>query len=250
MQSSSFHQLPPLFVLLVLVLAFVVFLLQLGIMGYAYERMGIRRRTAYFILLASLGGSYFNIPLVEYPAHQEVTEPTLVQDRWGVTYWVPGRVREWPETSLAINVGGAVVPTILSIYLVVKNQIYGQALSGIAIVGAVVHYLAEPIPQMGIAVPIFIPPVVSALVALLMSRDYAAPLAYVSGCMGTLVGADLMNLGMLRSLGATVASIGGAGTFDGVFLTGILAVLLAGRPWARRPAEAPAGDGTAVSRQS
>jgi uncharacterized membrane protein len=40
-------------------------------------------------------------------------------------------------------------------------------------------------------------------------------------------------------MGAPVASIGGAGTFDGIFLTGILAVLIAslsggGQPAVRR----------------
>jgi hypothetical protein len=34
-------------------------------------------------------------------------------------------------------------------------------------------------------------------------------------------------LGKIHGLGAPVASIGGAGTFDGVFLVGIVAVLLA-----------------------
>ena len=43
-----------------------------------------------------------------------------------------------------------------------------------------------------------------------------------------MIGADLTNLDKVRGLGASVASIGGAGTFDGIFLTGILAVLLAG----------------------
>jgi len=45
--------------------------------------------------------------------------------------------------------------------------------------------------------------------------------------LGTLIGADLTNLDKLSGLGAPVASIGGAGTFDGIFLTGILAVILA-----------------------
>jgi uncharacterized membrane protein len=42
-----------------------------------------------------------------------------------------------------------------------------------------------------------------------------------------LIGADLLNLGKVQGLGAPVASIGGAGTFDGIFLIGILAVLIA-----------------------
>jgi uncharacterized membrane protein len=83
------------------------------------------------------------------------------------------------------------------------------------------------VPGLGIAVPVFLPALVTAVVALLLSRRDAAPLAYIAGSMGTLIGADLTNLDKVRGLGAPVASIGGAGTFDGIFLTGILAVLLA-----------------------
>ena len=82
-------------------------------------------------------------------------------------------------------------------------------------------------PGVGIAVPMFVPPIVTAVVAVLLARQHAAALAYVSGSLGTLIGADLLNLGAVPGLGAPVASIGGAGTFDGIFLTGILAVLLA-----------------------
>ena len=82
-------------------------------------------------------------------------------------------------------------------------------------------------PGIGIAVPIFLPALATAVVAMVLSRDHAAPLAYIAGSMGTLIGADLTNLDKVRGLGAPVASIGGAGTFDGIFLTGILAVLLA-----------------------
>jgi len=63
----------------------------------------------------------------------------------------------------------------------------------------------------------------TAIIALLLSREQAAPLAYIGG----LIGADLLNLGSARGLGAPVASIGGAGTFDGIFLIGIVAVLIA-----------------------
>jgi uncharacterized membrane protein len=229
MQLSNFHSLPPFFLFLLILLAVVVGVLQVGILGYAYERIGISRRAAYTILFLSLAGSYINIPIAELHGGKDLVGTQVVQDRWGVAYLVPV-IKEWPSTVLAINVGGAVIPTMLSIFLMVKNQIYGPAFVGMAVVAAVVHYLAEPIEHMGIAVPIFIPPIVSAIVAVALSRDYAAPVAYVAGCMGTLVGADLLNLHTLARLGASVASIGGAGTFDGVFLTGILAVLLAGRP--------------------
>ncbi|HEV3137858.1 MAG TPA: DUF1614 domain-containing protein [Pirellulales bacterium] len=230
MHSSIFHFLPltPLFFLgLVLLFGVLIALLQIGILGYAYEKIGISRRAAYTLLFLSLVGSYFNIPVAELPGGQAIVTKEVSDGWW--RYQIPV-VEQWSSTVLAVNVGGAVIPTLLSIYLVVKNQIYGEALVGVVAVAAVVHALATPVPQMGIAVPIFIPPIVSALVAMFLSREYAAPLAYVSGCMGTLVGADLLNLGKLSQVGASIQSIGGAGTFDGVFLTGILAVLLAGRP--------------------
>jgi uncharacterized membrane protein len=242
MQSSSFHYSPlaPLFFLgLVLLFAVLIALVQIGILGYAYERIGISRRAAYTLLFLSLLGAFVNIPLAELPGGRVMVWQKVVDD-WGVVRTVP-MLQEWPGTVLAINVGGAVIPTLLSIYLVVKNQIYGEALIGVAVVAAVVHMLATPVEHMGIAVPIFIPPVISALIALILTREYTAPLAYVAGCMGTLLGADLLNLGKLGEVGASIASIGGAGTFDGVFLTGILAVLLAARPGAIRQEPADPG---------
>jgi uncharacterized membrane protein len=229
MHSSSFHTLPPFFLLLVLLFGLLVVILQIGILGYAYEKMGISRRAAYLILFFSLAGSYVNVPIADLPGKQQVVGTQPVHDPWGFEYWVPV-ISEWPGTVLTVNVGGALIPTFLSIYLVAKHQIYGQAALGTLVVTVVVHALAQPVPQMGISVPIFIPPIVSALVAMFLSRDYAAPLAYVSGCMGTLIGADLLNMRKLGELGASIASIGGAGTFDGVFLTGVLAVLLAMGP--------------------
>ena len=82
-------------------------------------------------------------------------------------------------------------------------------------------------PGLGIALPVFVPVMATAVIAVLLSRPHAAPLAYVGGSLGTLVGADLLNLDKVQGLGAPVASIGGAGTFDGIFVTGILAVLIA-----------------------
>ena len=71
------------------------------------------------------------------------------------------------------------------------------------------------------------PGILAGATGLVLSRRLAAPIAYVSGSLGVLIGADLMNLGKLQTMGASVASIGGAGTFDGVFLTGVIAVIIA-----------------------
>jgi uncharacterized membrane protein len=142
-------------------------------------------------------------------------------------YAVPG-IDDTARTVIAVNVGGAIIPTLMSIYLLITRNLWIKGAIATAVIALVLHWLAEPVPGLGIAVPVVFPAVVTAIVALVLSREFAAPLAYIGGGMGTLIGADLTNLDQLRGLGAPVASIGGAGTFDGIFLTGILAVLLAG----------------------
>jgi uncharacterized membrane protein len=212
--------------LLVLLLLFIVVvaLIELRILRYAYERLGIDRRYIYTLLFLSLVGCYINIPVAELPPEEVIANRVI--SFYGVSYIVPD-VQEWPRTIVAVNVGGALIPTLLSIYLLVKYRLYVTGLVGVAVVTVVVHWLAQPIKGVGISIPIFIPPLVAAGVALLLSRSNAPPLAYISGSLGALIGADLLNLDKIHGLGAPVASIGGAGTFDGIFMTGILAVLLA-----------------------
>ena len=190
----------------------------------AYMRIGLGPHAAVLLLLASLGGSYLNIPVARLAAHQIVSGREVAF--FGM-YCVIPTVVEWPGTVIAVNVGGAVIPGLLSFYLLVRNQLWARGLLATAGVAVVCHILAEPVPGLGIALPVFVPPASAAIVALVLSRRYAAPLAYIGGSLGTLIGADLLNLGRIQGLGAPVASIGGAGTFDGIFLTGILAVLLA-----------------------
>ena len=177
-----------------------------------------------WLLIGSLIGSYFNIPVAVLPAQQVMSDQTV--NFFGMQYAVPV-VENWPGTVIAVNVGGAVIPTLMSIYLLAKYQLWTQGLIATAIVALIIHWLANPVPGLGIAVPVFMPAVITAIVAVLLSRQEAAPLAYIGGGLGTLIGADITNLDKVQGLGAPVASIGGAGTFDGIFLTGILAVLLA-----------------------
>jgi uncharacterized membrane protein len=219
------HYIPislPFFLALFFLVCLVAFI-KIEILQYAYERMGIDRRYLFALLIFSLLGSYVNIPVAELPAERVYSDERVTF--FGMQYVIP-LVINWPKTVLAINLGGAVIPTMLSIYLIVKNRQYGNSLLAVGIVTFIVHLLAHPVAGIGIAVPIFIPPLASASVALLLSREQAASLAYVSGSLGTLIGADLLNLDKIQGLGAPVASIGGAGTFDGIFMTGILAVLL------------------------
>ena len=101
----------------------------------------------------------------------------------------------------------------------------GLAVTGILVLAT--YRLARPVKGVGIAMPAFIPPLLAAVVAVLFSHEYAPVLAYIGGTLGTLIGADILNIDKINNLGAPVASIGGAGTFYGIFMTGIMAVLLA-----------------------
>ncbi len=204
--SYSPSTLPLLLVLLAL-LALLVLLVEVRVLTYAYRKVGVHPRYAFAVMLLSLLGSQVNIPLFVVSTRSVAPAPG--------------------PTVVALNVGGALIPILVSLYLLARTRMYGRMLIGVAVVAVVVHRLAEVVPGVGIAVPMIVPPLVAAVVALLLAFRRAPPLAYVSGSMGTLIGADLLNLGQIARLGAPVVSIGGAGTFDGVFLTGILAGLLA-----------------------
>lgn len=227
MRVSSLHFFPlafPFLLVLLLLVAFLIFSIEIGIIAHAYEKIGINSRYVFGLLLLSLLGSYVNIPVAELPGKEMLSGQEVTF--FGMRYVIP-LVQDWPRTVIAVNLGGAVIPTLLSLYLLVKHGLYGQTFAAVAVVAVIVHWLARPVGGLGIAVPIFIPPVVAAVVALLISRQAAPSLAYIAGSLGTLIGADLLNLGRLQGLGAPIVSIGGAGKFDGIFLTGIVAVLLA-----------------------
>jgi uncharacterized membrane protein len=235
--NSGVHYLPMtpgLFSILVVLLAGLIILIQLRILRYAYMRLGVGPGAALLLLFGSLVGSYFNIPITALPG-TPVRSGEIV-DFYGMRYIVPLVVQ--PGTVLAVNIGGAVIPTLMSAYLVIRYQLWFRATLATVAIAFVIHSMATPVHGIGIAVPVFAPVVATAILAFILSREYAPPLAYIGGSMGTLIGADLSNLDKITGLGAPVASIGGAGTFDGIFLTGILAVLLAGiaSPSRLRPA--------------
>jgi uncharacterized membrane protein len=235
MMDSQVHYLPltpGLFSILVIIFVVLIILIQLRILRYAYMRLGIGPGAALLVLFGSLIGSYFNIPITILPGHPVRTGEIV--DFFGMRYIVPV-VTAYPGTVLAVNIGGAVIPTLMSTYLVLRYQLWLKAAIAVAVIAIVIHAMATPVHGVGIAVPVFVPVVVTAILAFLLSREYAAPLAYIGGSMGTLIGADLLNLDKITGLGAPIASIGGAGTFDGIFLTGILAVLLAGIASPPRP---------------
>lgn len=217
------------FVLLLGALFFFFGLIQVGLITYALQRTGLTPQEAFGILFLSLFGSFINIPV--WRLESDAQDTYEVVNYFGVRYRVPARVAG-TSTVVAVNLGGAVLPTVLSFYLLLREPaMLVSGVMGVAIVSAVTHRFAQPLKGVGIAMPMFVAPLTAALtsylIRALVAGDYdVSAVAYVSGTMGTLIGADLCNLGKLRQLGAPVASIGGAGTFDGIFLSGLIAALL------------------------
>lgn len=209
--------------LFIAAIAFLLAFLQVGLISIAFDKLGLSQSSAFLLLMSSLGGSLINLPL--FSVHSEPpTEPPSLPRGW----WPIPLPRYSGRTIVALNVGGGLIPVAFSLYLLTLHPLpLLQVLLGIAAVATLSYILSRPIPGLGIGMPMFVAPVSAALIAILLNPDNSAPLAYVSGTLGVLIGADVLRLKDIKQLGAPFAAIGGAGTFDGIFITGIVAVLLA-----------------------
>ncbi len=214
----------PHLVFFIFLLVFLLVLIQVEILTFAFEKLGLPPTLGLMILLLSLFGSVINLPVMRIKSDappRELIRPTFL----GLLRIPVQPFRQ--DTLISVNVGGCLIPVALSVYLFSNSDLtLLPTLLGIAIMTAVSYYFSRPIPGLGIAMPILIAPISAAFVAILLSPEQSAPLAYISGTLGVLIGADLLQLKVIPKLGAPYVSIGGAGTFDGIFITGIVAALL------------------------
>ena len=163
MEVSQYHYLPLAPSFFAILVGIFIGVLILQSLRYAYVSLGISSGTALFLLFASLIGSVFNIPIVQLPPEPVVSDRVI--DFFGMQYTVPV-VTDWRGTVVAVNVGGAVIPTLLSFYLLATRNLWFKGAIATAIVALVLHWLADPVPGLGIAVPVFWPVVVTAAVAM------------------------------------------------------------------------------------
>ena len=226
------------FMILLLGLLLLSPLLLATLRGVMIVGLGLPPELAMGFLLLSLFGSFFNVPLYEIVSR----EPILTFRRisfFGVTWNIPDVRIGTRKTLVTLNVGGALVPILISAYilgdLIPSREpspltTYLKFLIALVVVTLVVHRSSRPIRGLGIATPAFIPPMTTVLITLVLfplgpvSNPFL--IAYASGTLGTLLGADLLNFRRFADLGAPVVSIGGAGTFDGIYTTGLASVLL------------------------
>jgi uncharacterized membrane protein len=216
-------KIPPRFILLIAALALLVTAIQIGVLTVAFEKLDLSADSAYLLFITILAGSLVNLPLFSMKS-----EPPNLEE-------IPPQLRELyrampynGKTVIMANVGGCVVPAAFCLYLLAHHplNIFYVALA-VTAVTVLSFKTSRRVPGIGMGMPILLAPLLAALVSVALDPDNAPSMAFISGTLGVLIGADLMHLKDIRKMGTPFASIGGAGSFDGIFVSGIVAVLLA-----------------------
>ncbi len=218
-QPSNPRQL--IFLIAALLALFVV--IQVQLVKVAANKLGLSGTGMVMLLFVSLLGSVINMPLFKIQsAYDPAKLPDFLRELIDPAKFTSG------QTLIAINIGGAVIPMSFSFFLILHQHIpVLPVMLAILIVSAISYAFSRPIANIGITMPLFVAPVSAALLAiLLVTAEHQAAVAYIGGTLGVLIGADLLRLQDIRNLAVPQASIGGAGTFDGIFITGLVAVLL------------------------
>jgi uncharacterized membrane protein len=193
-----------------LLLPALFFLIQIGIVGAAFRKLGLSPKMALFIFFLCLLGSVVNIPIAQ-------------RQLWGG--WSFSLQPVMADQVVYLNLGGAIIPVLLCLYFFPRAPFRSTIIATLIMI-LVAKSLTKIVPGVGFTIPVLIPPLVAAGLALILARKNPAPVAYISGVLGTLIGADLLNLYRLGVMGASRISIGGAGVYDGIFLVGIISALL------------------------
>lgn len=190
---------------------------------------------AMLVLAGILVGGLINLPV--HVIERETQQSGVNSGIYSLMGWVPIVRRQPMRTIIAVNVGGCLIPVGLALFEAAWVWSAAPQAGGPLVVVsvtniAVCYFVARPVPGVGIAMPAFTSPLVSVLATwlLLMPSEFAmirAPVAFVAGVMGPLIGADLLHLRDITKMSTPMMSIGGAGTFDGIVLSGLLAAFLA-----------------------
>ena len=196
----------------------------------AMVKLRLTPEAGLLVVMGIFFGSVINIPIKRVVRDQEfLVDPFSA---FGLSGLWPRLQRAQRETIIAINVGGCIIPTGLALYevgqLMASNSTSFPALVlAVSINVGICYWMAKPVEGIGIALPAFVPPMAAVSAALLLAPNEAPAVAFVAGVMGPLIGADLFHLRDISRVATGMGSIGGAGTFDGIVLSGILAAYLA-----------------------
>ncbi|PIR72088.1 MAG: hypothetical protein COU42_02735 [Candidatus Nealsonbacteria bacterium CG10_big_fil_rev_8_21_14_0_10_36_24] len=204
------------FILFIFSLPILFLLVFFRLISLGFEKLGLSSEATILTLLLMLICSGVNIPL---------TRKKLVYIEKS-SFFGLFKTPKLRASGITINLGGAIIPILLSFYFLSKVSLEPVLIATFLMV-LVSKILARPIPDKGITIPAIIPPIFAVLFAWILAPEFMAPCAFVSGVLGTLIGADILNLRKAKKIGPGLLSIGGAGVFDGIFLVGIISALLA-----------------------
>ena len=245
LSSKKLVLLPPvhpyfLFAFLALALvAFVVSTLVTNAFTALFEVIGFERSFSFvlavLITVVSLLASPVNVPIASIEKQVLVPTVEFVQF-FGFLYPVPKVVVESRKVVVAVNAGGAIVPLAVVLLVLAKlarveprAKLLQELLLCTSLAVAFGYVVAKPVSGVGIVMPAFSMPLFTSLIAVIVVGPtvYAVPIAYVSAVLGSLLGADILHLVTdWKKLNASFLSIGGAGIFDGVYLSGLVSVAL------------------------
>ncbi len=217
------------FPILVLMLLVMLPLLFLDVMTMALGKLGISPLWAPWIVFFMFVGSLINIPVSRKTSDEPMSHHPL--NIWGAHRFWPDLEKQLTERIIAVNVGGFVIPMLLVLYEIyrlihIAPEVINALMLCVAVNIIACYWTARPVPKVGVVMPAFLPGAMAALSALTLAPDMAPPVAFCAGVLGPVIGADFMNLKNIRQAHIGIASIGGAGTFDGIVLSGLLAVVL------------------------
>lgn len=196
----------------------------------ALEKLHLSPSVALFILILIVIGSFVDIPIRWQNARRYLFFHPLRIQHWDAQF-NSAKKGNFVETT-ALNVGGCVIPIGLAFYEAFEIALYRPSIIIVCAIGAVFNILvcylvARPVQGVGIVIPSFISPFFAASFALLFVPESSPPVAHIIGVVGPLVGADLLHLSEVDHRDANLVSIGGAGTFDAIVLSGLVAAYLA-----------------------
>ncbi len=210
--------------LLILILTPVILM---EVMIVAFYKLGIHPLAGLVIVISIFLGSIVNIPIKRNAIKQRID--ALPAELFGLNFGFPRKTFQQTEQIIAVNLGGCIIPMMVVIYELAR--LFGQGaflapLIAILLNITACYSLSRSIPGAGIVLPAIIPGVLAALCGLLLYPENSPAVAFCAGVLGPVVGADLLKLRKFSAAGGNFISIGGAGTFDGIVISGILALLL------------------------
>ncbi len=217
--------------LLVSLLLLVLFPFLFGeLVVTSLAKLHLSPETAFRLMLAIVIGGLINIPLWRVAHEQPVFSNPLAV--FGLDGVAPRLRKERHETIVAVNVGGALIPVGIALHqlgflLPLGDEMIWALVVAVTINSIICYLVATPVPNVGIVMPGFVAPLVAVLSAMILAPGHGPSVAFVAGVLGPLIGADLLRIDDFAKTPVGVASIGGAGTFDGIVLSGILAAYLA-----------------------